>query len=57
MIDLFIQKCEKCGWVIPSSLEKTEVRCQKCGHINTIKGFNSALSSLSGAFKTKEDKS
>ena len=53
MIEAVAQKCEKCGWVIASSLGKTQVKCQKCGHINNIKGFQLSLEDLEKAFERK----
>jgi len=50
MIEAISQKCEKCGWVITSSLGKTQVKCQKCGYLNNIKGFQLKVKDLKKAF-------
>lgn len=52
-IEKLIQKCEKCGWVMPLNRKNTVV-CAKCGHINNIrKEGKLRLDDLDSIFKKK----
>ena len=54
MIEKLIQKCEKCGWVMPLNNKKTLV-CAKCGHCNNAKKkLNLKLNEVDLAFKKEE---